>query len=220
MIELKLNHKTLHISIPETFTGDIKLLNGGHPLKFVQSTKGATIKYLNCVAELMTGLPKGMRVQEFCGGIGLFPLTLWDILEPSSWEGVELDPECAKFYQCPQAKFVQGDMYDESIVYSKDLIMIDNPTNTLPKMWREPQRAAFYKRVFASNPRYVEITDVGYWWIHLANHWPIYQERFGVQVTRQNYHELFDRFCRDNYGYTVIKWTVGGGAQYFLLEKA
>lgn len=68
-------------------------------------------------------------------------------------------------------------------------------------------------------PKYWEITDVGYYWIHLANHWPIYEKQFGVKPTRENYHHLFDQFMRDHYGYTVVKWTVGGGAQYFLLEK-
>jgi hypothetical protein len=85
-------------------------------------------------------------------------------------------------------------------------------------MWRETERADLLRRIADLHPKYWYIADVGYYWIHLANHWPIYIERFGVKPTRENYHELFDRFMRQNYGYTVVKWTVGGGAQYFLME--
>ena len=85
-------------------------------------------------------------------------------------------------------------------------------------MWREKDRICLLRRIADTKPRYWEITDVGYYWIHLANHWPLYEKQFGEKPTRDNYHLLFDQFMRDNYGYRVVKWTVGGGAQYFLLE--
>lgn len=215
-IELKLNHKTLHISVPEGVTADPKLLDGGHPLYYILKTPNATVTYLNEVAKLHHGKMYD-NVLEFCGGIGLIPLTLfgqWD-----QWSTVELDPSCETAYQCGDVEFCLGDMYDPKWDLSgRDLIFMDFPSNTLPKMWREEKRRALLNRVAEAKPRYWHITDVAYYWIHLANHWPIYQEVFGVKPTRQNYHELFDKYMRDNFGYKVIKWTVGGGAQYFLME--
>lgn len=226
-IELKLNHKTLHIAVPEGVVADPKLLDGGHPLYYIVKTPNATVTYLNKVAELYKGIIDKefalSRVLEYCGGIGLIPMVLKEVINWREWATIELDPSCEKAYQCPGVNFILGSMYDPKnypIEKDKlDLVFMDFPSNTLPKMWRDEPRAELLDAVCKAKPRYWHITDVGYYWIHLANHWPIYIERFGVKPTRENYHQLFDRFMRDNYGYTVIKWTVGGGAQYFLMES-
>lgn len=225
---LTLKHRTIELDLTNAPAADPKLLDNGHPLRYVAKTKGATETYLNALAELYTGLPPGLEVLEFCGGIGLVAEATWDVFNPIMWKSVELDPACEPVWQSNRADFVLGSMYDPAWVYSwadgeekvwgRTLVMIDFPSNTLPKMWREPERADLLKRIAENKPRYWEITDVGYYWIHLANHWPIYEKQFGVKPTRENYHELFDRFMRETYGYKVIKWTVGGGAQYFLME--
>lgn len=224
MTTLTLKHRTIELDLTNAPAADPKLLDNGHPLRYVLKTKNATEVYLNALADLYTGLPEKLNVLEFCGGIGLVAEATWDKFFPSTWDSVELDPACEPVWQSPRAEFKLGSMYDPEWVegwnapWGSTLVMIDFPSNTLPKMWREPERAALLKRIADKRPRYWEITDVGYYWIHLANHWPIYEKQFGVKPTRDNYHELFDRYMRDTYGYKVIKWTVGGGAQYFLME--
>ena len=220
-IELQLDHIKLSINVDSGATANPALLNPGHPLHYVRKMKASTIVYLNKVCELYRDVGTLKKVVEYCGGIGLIPIALKPLIHWESWRTVELDPACEPCYQCPEADFILGSMYNPFLYPETglDLVIMDHPTNTLPKMWREPDRVKLLKATADAKPRYWHITDVGYYWIHLANHWPIYQERFGVQVTRMNYHELFDRFMRENYGYKVVKWTVGGGAQYFLLEQ-
>jgi len=218
-IELKLKDSTLQIPLPEGVAPDPKLLDGGHPLYYLLKQPGATANYLNQVCDLLRDVPKKLEVLEFCGGIGLIPAALKPVIEWDTWETIELDPSCEKAYLLPEVKFMLGDMYDPKWDFTGiDLVFMDFPSNTLPKMWREPKRAKLLRRVADAKPRYWEITDVGYYWIHLANHWPIYEKWFGVKPTRENYHQLFDGYMRETYGYKVVNWTVGGGAQYFLME--
>jgi hypothetical protein len=219
-IELVLNHVGLYISVPNNLAANPKLLDGGHPLYYLFKTKGATCTYLNKVAELYRGIADIETVLEYCGGVGLIPLSLATIINWKEWKTIELDASCKDAYQCPGVEFVLGSMYEPKNYPDKryDLVFMDFPSNTLPKMWREPERKLLLEAVAKSRPKYWHITDVAYYWIHLANHWPIYQAKFGVKPTRENYHELFDQYMRENYGYKVIRWTVGGGAQYFLME--
>lgn len=220
-IALPLKHTTLRIELPEGVAADPKLLDGGHPLYYILKTPNATVTYLNAVAELYRGIDRIDDVLEYCGGIGLIPATLKEVIRWDTWTTVELDPACQAVYQEREAKFILGSMYDEDNYPTPglDLVFMDFPNNTLPKMWREEPRAKLLNAVADSRPKYWHITDVGYYWIHLANHWPLYEKQFGVKPTRLNYHELFDRYMRENYGYKVIRWTVGGGAQYFLMQE-
>lgn len=230
MTILTLKHRTIELDLTNAPAADPKLLDNGHPLRYVLKTKNATEVYLNALADLYDGLHfdpfkyEGLNVLEFCGGIGLVAEATWDRFNPSTWDSIELDPACEPVWQSKRANFHLGSMYEPDWFAGWDydpentLVMIDFPSNTLPKMWREEERKKLLQRVADLKPRYWEITDVGYYWIHLANHWPIYEKQFGVKPTRDNYHELFDRYMRETYGYKVIKWRVGGGAQYFLME--
>lgn len=232
MITLNLNHMKIDIELPEGAQADPKLLDGGHPLHYVVKMKKQTENYLNRVHELLADLPP-MDVLEFCAGIGLVnrsnPQLQHKVMSGYGdryWLGVELDANCAPLAEtiAPRMDWKLGDMYDPAWTYEwghrpESLVICEFPTNTLPKLWREPKRADLMNRITKHiRPRYLYIADVGYYWIHLANHWPIYQERFGVKPTRDNYHELFDRYARETWRYRVVKHTVGGGAQYFLLE--
>lgn len=233
-MELKLNHMTLTLDLPAGVAADPKLLDGGHPLHYVLKMRKQTETYLNKVHELLEDLPP-VDVLEFCAGIGLVHASNPQLRNDRGvntdiryWAGVELDPNCEPLAKviAPLMDFHLGDMYDPEFTReweyepSESLVICEFPTNTLPKLWREPKRKEMMERITLDiRPRYLYIADVGYYWIHLANHWPIYQERFGVKPTRENYHELFDRYARETWGYKVVKWTVGGGAQYFLLES-
>jgi len=213
---LKLAHKDLVIDWPDDATADKKLLDESHPYYLLTKTKAKTQVYLNKYRELLSGLPQGMRVQEFCGGIGLVGLATWDVLNPSSWESIELDPSCLKAHCCPGMNLKLADIYDVTDIHG-ELITMDFPNNTLPKMWREPKRNALLHRIADSKPKFWEITDVAYYWIHLPNHWPHYEGRFGVKPTKANYHELFDRYMREEFGYKVYRHRTTNGAQLYLM---
>lgn len=235
IVELNLNHTTLLIDVPEGVKADPKLLDGGHPLHYVLKMKKQTENYLNQVHELLADLPP-LDVLEFCAGIGLVHASNPQLRGPHNddrespfryWAGIELDANCEPLAKtiAPAMDFHLGDMYDRIFTQnwnykpSETLVICEFPTNTLPKLWREPKRKDMMERITRDiHPRYLYIADVGYYWIHLANHWPLYQARFGVIPTRENYADLFDRYAKETWGYNVTKTTVGGGAQYFLLE--
>lgn len=219
IINLDTPHGQVPITIPEDVAANQQLLDGGHPLYYVIKNPRQTEHYIRKVCELLQDLPKDMKVFELCAGIGLVARANWPKLEPYCWIGVELDEACLPLKLAPGMILQLGDMYEVDIPRYFDLVICEFSNNTLPKMWREPKRAELLRRIADARPKYWYIADVGYYWIHLANHWPIYEKQFGVKPTRENYHELFDKFMRENYGYKVIKWTVGGGAQYFLLEE-
>jgi len=220
-ITLNLAHMDLLIELPEGVSADPKLLDGGHPLHYVLKMKGQTQTYLNCVHRLLCDLPKGLKVVELCAGIGLVARTNVNDLQPSDWLGIELDQSCMPLFKqiAPWARFCLGDMYDFQPDSDIGLMICEFSNNTLPKMWLGHKRAALLERIAMARPRYWYIADVGYYWIHLPNHWPIYEAKFGVKPTRENYADLFDRYVRENLGYKVVNWTVGGGAQYFMLES-
>lgn len=231
MIELKLDHMTLQLELPPGVQADPKLLDGGHPLHYVLKMKKQTETYLNRVHELLKDLPH-LDVLEFCAGIGLVHASNPQLHGGfgnlgTYYAGIELDANCEPLAKviAPAMDFHLGDMYDEQFTQFWDyppestLVICEFPTNTLPKLWREPQRKLMMERITKGiRPRYLYIADVGYYWIHLANHWPLYEARFGRKPTRENYHELFDEYAREMWHYKVTKMTVGGGAQYFLLE--
>lgn len=216
-VQLSLAHKTLDINWPDELIADAKLLDESHPYYLLTKTKAKTQVYLNKYRELLSDLPQGMRVQEFCGGIGLVGLAVWDVLNPVSWESIELDPGCIAAHCCPQIKTILGDIYDPTIKVTGELVTMDFPNNTLPKMWREPGRNELLHRIADAKPKFWEITDVAYYWIHLPNHWPHYERRFGVKPTKLNYHELFDRYMREEFGYKVFRHRTTNGAQLYLM---
>jgi hypothetical protein len=226
-MELKLDHMTLQLELPSGVQADPKLLDGGHPLHYVLKMRKQTENYLNRVHELLADVDSP-NVLEFCAGIGLVCASNPQI-GGNYYAGVELDANCEPLAKTIAHKmdFHLGDMYDPLFTQSWEtdgeytLVICEFPTNTLPKLWREPDRMDMMNRITQGiRPRHLYIADVGYYWIHLANHWPLYEKRFGVKPTRENYHMLFDQYARETWGYHVTKSTVGGGAQYFLLEPA
>lgn len=228
MTVLTLNHMNLEVNLGGK-VADPKLLNGGHPLHFVVKTKQSTEVYLNHVYDILKNLPKGLRVIELFAGVGLFPKMLWDTLEPRYWTAVELDPSCQDVYQESRARFELLSVYDPVITFNDyDLVIVDNPTNTLNKMRTPGDLKNLFDRIFAARPKFVEITDVEYWWIHLPNHWPHYQadfaefgvnERPDTKTLRAYYMPIFAKYVEDTYGYELVDERHGGGAQYFLLER-
>ena len=216
-IALKLNHGTFDLELDDSLVPDKSLSNGGHPLNFVRLP--ATKTYLDNIYSLLGGLPKGMKVVDMFAGIGLFARILKDSLQPESWVSVELDPACIGMFLEPTAQVITGDVFKFDGFTGADLVICDFGTNTLLKVHRNLEgRHELFTRISSARPRYWEVTDVGYYWIHLANHWPWYVERFGEQPHRDRYHVFFDRYMREQYGYRVVDYKTGGGCQNFLLE--
>lgn len=229
-ITLQLDHMTLNVELGDK-VADPSLLSGGHPLYYITKTKRATEVYLNKAYELLKDLPKGMIVVELYAGVGLYPKMLWDTLQPYKWSSVELDPSCKDVYQEPRAEVNLMSVFDvpADVFNVADLVIVDAPTNTLRKMREDKQIKPLMDRIFGAGPKYVELTDVEYYWIHLQNHWPHYAKDFGdilgykerptTEQLRAGYDAIMAAYVYETYNYKRIGMTVGGGAQYFLFER-
>lgn len=228
-ITLQLDHMVLNVELGDKIA-DPSLLSGGHPLYYITKTKRATEVYLNRAFELLAGLPKHMKVVELYAGVGLYPKMLWHALEPHAWTSIELDPSCEAVYQEPRAVFRLDSVFDvpQGVFAAADLVIVDAPTNTLRKMREDKQIKPLMDRIFESGVKYVELTDVEYYWIHLQNHWPHYKadfellgfkERPDTAALRHHYSTIMAHYVKTTYNYDLINMTVGGGAQYFLFER-
>lgn len=246
-ITMNLKHKSIECDLTKAPPFDPKLMDPSHPFYMLVKIKKHTEAYLDAITECFKVLPKGLEVLEFCGGMGLVPESLWDLIEPSRWTAVEFDQACIDARVCHRQNYeaLFGDMYDPKWMTDPyiwkdpfrgpDFIHMDWPTNTLRKFWADKRVSDFMDSLFMKEPRFVGITDIECGWIHMPNHWPHYEHLFdkyriispykkyppGPERTaalREGYTEVFKLYIWDRWGYRVINRTCGGGGEYFLLE--
>jgi len=245
-ITMNLKHKDIVCDLTKAPPFDPKLMDPSHPFYMIVKIKKHTEAYLNAITDCFKILPKGLDVLEFCGGMGLVPESLWDLIEPNIWTAIEFDQACIDARVCHRLGYnlEYGDMYNavwldhpfwKSMFREYNFVHMDWPTNTLRKFWADKKVSDFMDRLFAHQPRFVGITDIECGWIHLQNHWPHYAELFrqaGLanpwegpkegrkEALREGYTTIFGEYVKDRWGYKVINRTCGGGGEYFLLEKA
>lgn len=195
--------------------------NSAHPSVYLNDKYiHLTEKYLNLMFDLLKSLPPRMNVVELFGGIGIYPMMMWDILKPKSWTIFDYDPWCKRNFQKCGALFVQENVFSLPMeAFIADMVIMDYPGHLLSKLMREPSRYQLFKRVTDAKPRFLELTDCGPYWVHLPNHKPIYKERFGYNPTKENYEQLLDIYFREEFGYGVKDSRVGAGSGYYIFER-
>lgn len=188
-----------------------------HPFGYILSHHAMAEGYVNLIYDMIKDLPKGMDVTDLMGGIGVFPKVFWNVLQPKSWISVEIDNECKQYFQEPRAQFFLGNAYNYPI--DGDLVFIDMPNGTLRTIAEDMDgRLLMWHHIRSARPRYVQVTDHGYYWVHLPNHAPWYQKTFGQKATKDNYHIFWDKWMRENIGYKVVNEKHGFHSQYFTME--
>src|SRR5258706_487163 len=239
-VTLNLTHKNILSDLTKAPPFDPKLIDPSHPFYMLVKQKGQMEAYLNKVVELLKGLPKGLDVFEFCGGMGIIAEAMWDLINPHSWTGIDLDQACIDVNICHRLDYniVYGDMYEPDWfihwVYPPDntLVYMDWPTMTLRKMWNEPKVSQFMEHLAGQDglrPQYIGITDIECGWIHLPNHCPHYMRLFDIYLDiderpsttglRNGYTAIYEGYMRERFKYQLINRTVGGGGEYFLFER-
>jgi hypothetical protein len=214
MISLQVGGRTHILSLP----GTLPPREMGHPLHYVVSHPEIVHGYLNMIYDMIKDLPKGQEVIDLMGGIGIYPKVFWDLLEPKSWTSVEIDIECKHFFQEPRARFFWGNAYNYPLE-GADIVFMDMHNGTLRTISDDRDgRRQMWRNIANSRPKHVVVTDYGYYWVHLPNHHPWYEKTFGCKPTKENYATLWDRWMRDNIGYTVAKEAHGFQSQYFIME--
>jgi len=188
-----------------------------HPFGYILSHHTMAEGYVNLIYDMIQGLPKHRDVTDLMGGIGIFPLVFWDLLQPKSWTSVEIDPECRQYFQQPKATFHCANAYDYTGL--GDIVFIDMPNGTLRTIAENMDgRRRMWENIKKERPRYVVVTDHGYYWIHLPNHHPWYIEHFGEKPVKEHYSYYWSVWMKENMGYRVTKECHGHSSQYFLME--
>jgi hypothetical protein len=188
--------------------------NVGNPLNYLVHMPAMSEKYLNIIYDMAKKLPKGCDVTDLFGGVGLFPKVMWELLQPHSWECIDLDVDCREYFQEPRAKFTLGNAYDARPL--GQIVFIDTPNGTLRTIADNMDgRLAMYRNIQREKPDHLIITDFGYYWIHLPNHHPWYEQHFGEKPTRERYHLYWDKWFSENIGYKIANHTHGAGSGYY-----
>lgn len=227
---IQIPRKTISFSMPEGWEKDSLNPNGGHPAKYLGWAN--TKDYIGAVDHLLAYIPPGAKVLEFCGGFGLIARTVWDLMKPSRWVSVEIDPGLTKHFLVPEAEVLTMDMYEYDGWWGADLVMFDISDMTLGKLMRGHPYKKMLDRIASHRPEYLYVADVGPYWVHLKNHHPIYKEYFGLgqpgcfprlkeetEPTRGNYPTLLDIYYSNEFGYSVVDYRVCSGAGFFLLKR-
>lgn len=185
-----------------------------HPFGYILKYPAMAQGYVNIIYEMSKALPKGQDVTDLMGGIGVFPLVFWDLLQPKSWTSVEIDPECRQYYQQPKAKFHCANAYDYTGL--GDIVYIDMPNGTIRTIADNMDgRRRMWENIARERPKHVMVTDHGYYWVHLPNHHPWYVEHFGMKPTKANYAYFWGVWMRENIGYVIAEEQHGFNSQYF-----
>lgn len=203
--------------------GDNSDITIGHPAKyFAPRVINQTQIYLQAIYDLVKGVvPLKGSVVELCGGIGTFPIILWDLLKPTKWTAYDIDPWCQENYQHPKAKFVLQDITTITPKQIKArLIFFDFPSITLTKLIRNTEKLkSVVETIVAADPEYMQITDVGSYWCHMPNHHPIYREYFDSVPTKDTYVDFMETYYYREFNRRLIAHTRGGGAGYYLFSR-
>jgi hypothetical protein len=207
-------HGTKHdIVLPDGVTAP----HLSHPFNYVVKHQAMVEKYISIIYDMAKALPKHKDVTDLFGGIGLFPKTMWDLLQPKSWTCIEVDPQLEQCFQEPRAKFVVGNAYLNPKL--TDIVFIDAFDGTLRTIaTNKDARLGLYYAIRDQRPEDVIVTDFGYYWVHLPNHHPWYELQFGVKPTKANYHELWDKWWQANIGYKLVRHEHGVGSGYYHMK--
>jgi hypothetical protein len=185
--------------------------NFGHPASYMGSAVAAYPRYFN---ELCKDLPKGMHVLDLFGGIGLLPSKMWDTLQPSAWDSVDVDPWCIENFREPRATAVEGNAFHHDT--RADLVIIDPHKGTLNAISTDPEWILLLTNI-AKSARFLLIQEYGAYWCHLPNQQKLYNDKFGVKPTRETYPALFSQYMTV-FGYRLIEYNQGLGSTYYLFS--
>lgn len=191
---------------------------------FDADKKGGFFKHTNvselsrrakCFEWLLEGIPEGKKVVEYFAGIGLQSVIIQELIKPSEHWVYDIEPEC-----CEQLSglgypltVTQADAKKIMDTNFSEIVFLDFPDMTAIhyKEWSEQ-----FEQLFATQPKLVEITDVGNRYLHL--HTGKYSEALGSAVTDiPSYIHAISKYFASNSDYSVVKAAYKAGTSYMLL---
>jgi hypothetical protein len=183
------------------------LVCGRWPLTLSEG-KGGHFSYLHtassknaaCFLHLVAGLPTGMSIVEYFGGVGQFATIIQNVLRPSGHWIFDLDDDCVAQLKTLDGPIVtQGDAHVTMGVVPADLVVLDFPVYTVRVHDSWPM-----DRVFSDWPRYVIHSDTALRRIGL--HRKLYSDTFKTPIwNQQDYMGAYSQFMWDRHGYSVTR---------------
>lgn len=184
------------------------MVAGKYPLALLPGLEGGHFAWLKTVSRknpdafqrLLVGLPRGMSVVEYFGGVGIFSTIIQQELKPRTHLAFDLDPDCARqLATIPGVQAAQGDAKELMGRHKAQLVVLDFPGHTARSHDDWNMGAAF-----ARKPRYVLFSDTAL--RRLGLHRKLYTEHFGRTIhTQADYMTAYSLFLRARYGYAITR---------------
>lgn len=152
-----------------------------------------------CFHTVVKGIPTGLRVREYFGGVGIFSTIIQQVLKPATHVATDLDLDCA--LQLGTLPGVRGGQHDamQADPAKYDLVVLDFPVHTVRGHGTWP-----WKSYLARRPDYVVFCDTAR--RRLGLHRALYTSLFGERVhSHQDYADAYSRFLWRTYGYSITR---------------
>ena len=211
----------------ELLPGEAKKVEGAalSYYQYVNDSKlrAQTGKNIQCVMWCLQNTPKGLRLEEPFGGVGVFSVALNNVLKPSHHKIIELDEEC--YNQLKHAlrnydnvEIIHGDSHIHMATTPMDICVADFPyfgvTRYKDGLWRaELERTVSYK------PQKILITDGCRFMFHM--HWNRYKNKYDDNITSdpKTYVNMMSKILYDDFGYSVTRCAYHGSCFYYMIEN-
>ena len=208
-------------------SGDVKKVDN-EALSYYQYLNDSRLrlqtgKNIQCVMWCLEGTPKGLRIEESFGGVGVFSMALNKMLEPSYHKIIEIDEQCFEqlvfsLKDCINTDIIHGDSHEHMGIDPMDIAVADLPYFGI-RRYLNNEWVPEIKRTLEFNPMKMMITDGCKFMYHM--HWKTYRDKYDSEVTREpeSYVYMMSKLFYKNHGYSVTRSAYHGACFYYMLEK-
>jgi hypothetical protein len=190
------------------------MVDGHWPLSLIEG-QGGHFAYMEteaskwneaCFAHIISGLPEGLTVAEYFGGVGIFATIVQNRLCPSMHYVSDLDRDCVRqlhsAFASDKIQVARADARRAMGTIDADIVILDFPTMNARFLARDWPIA----RVLRRKPKYVIWSDTALrrigWFRHL------YTSFFGQLVFGyDDYIRCYNKHMWRTYGYTITRVT-------------
>jgi hypothetical protein len=191
--------------------------------QYLNSRHLETGKNVKCTMWLLRNMPKGLKIVEPFGGVGVFSVALQEELKPSSHIITELDEQCVEqlkhsLKNYKTAKVIHGDAHELLGVEPADIYDCDFPFFTLSRFQDGNSWNKEFERMVSHNPKAIIVTDGSscrYHWVYK----PLQKRGFEVNENRESYAYAIGKYIHSLYGYSVTGCAYHANCFYLRFEK-
>lgn len=181
-----------------------------------------TGKNVQSVMWCLEGTPKGVRIEEPFGGVGVFSIALNRKFSPSYHKIIEIDDQCYhqlkhSLRDCDNINIIHGDSHEHMGKDPVDVSVADLPYFGI-RRYKAGEWIPEIERTLNHGPSRMLITDGCRYNYHM--HWESYKEKYDSEVNDnpESYVYMMSKLFYKDYGYSVTRSAYHGSCFYYLLE--